>query len=108
MSTTPDPLSHLEDVDRRNSNRLAWQLALGFPIAIILTWVILHFTAGESTATQLVPILVATLGMATAVAMVLRKWKRYQRWQPFVGLLWWMIPVFLMTSFTLLPPLIVD
>jgi cytochrome bd-type quinol oxidase subunit 2 len=103
-----DPLDHLEDIDRRESNKLAVQLAVGFPIAIILTWVILHFTLGESVVTQVLPILVAVAGLATAATMVLSKWRHYKRWQPFVGLLWWLIPIFLLTSFTLLPALILD
>ncbi|HIW91487.1 MAG TPA: hypothetical protein H9870_07500 [Candidatus Corynebacterium avicola] len=103
-----DPLENLEDIDRRDSNRLAIKLGVVFPILIIATWVVLHFALGDNAITNILPIVVALGGLGTAIGMVLYKWRRYQRWQPFIGLLWWMIPVFLLTSFTLLPGLMLD
>ncbi len=111
MTNAPDPtdpLENLEDIDRRESNRLAIRLGLIFPLVIIASWMILHFTLGEGVITQVVPMVVAFVGMGTAIGMVVYKWRRYQRWQPFIGLLWWMIPVFLLTNFTLIPPLMLD
>lgn len=113
MSSTPqnpenDPLEHLEDLDRKKSVKQAWQMALGFPIVTILSWAILDLTLGESLTTRLLPTGIALLGPISTVWVILHKWRRYQRWQPFMGTLWWLIPFFLIIFTTLPTPLIAE
>jgi hypothetical protein len=102
----PDPLDRLEALDRRTSVRQAWQLAVGFPVVTILVWVLLDLTLGDTAATRIIPTVVAMCGPVTAGLVVLRKWRRYQWWQPFMGALWWLIPFFLIIFTTLPVPLI--
>lgn len=102
----PDPLDELEAIDRRSSVRQAWGMAIAFPVVTILTWIVLDLTVGDTTVTRVLPIFVALAGPVATAVVVLRKWRRYRWWQPFMGTLWWLIPFFLLIATTLLPPLI--
>lgn len=103
----PDPLDHLEDLDRRTSVKQAWQLAIAFPVVTILAWFVLDQTVGD-TAARTIPTVIALFGPIVAGLVVLRKWRRYQWWQPFMGTLWWLIPFFLIIFTTLPVPLITN
>ena len=106
-SENPDPLDRLEDLDRRTSVRQAWQLAVAFPVVTIVAWIVLDQTVGDTAVTRIIPTLISMFGPIVAGLVVLRKWRRYQWWQPFMGTLWWLIPFFLIIFTTLPVPLII-
>ena len=101
-----DLIEHLEQEDRHRAIVLAWRWGLGVPVLTLLTLLVLWLVTGDSTATHLVPVIVAFVGAVGVCVLTSRRWSRYHAWAPLMGAVWALVPWFLLVATTLLQKLI--
>ncbi|MBB3115931.1 hypothetical protein [Corynebacterium bovis] len=124
-----DPLLRLDYETARRNSRQAWALAVAVPVLTLLVFAVIlvagrlvggpdcepgaahpaHWLCSDGfvTAYAFIPPAVPLVGLVTAMVTCWRRYARHQRWWPWLAVVWFFIPLFLLVMTTTTPSVIV-